>query len=423
MRPSHTLRALGAAALVGGLSLSVAPTAYAAPAPAGTLNLQCQTSTFPAFSWTPAVQAEAITDGTQTWLQLGFSDLPGKSPAPLNDLEMVATLDVEVDGKAVTLTGSKRVSAAANSDIPLPAASAVFAGAEADIDVVVKKVSYNIAEYQMNTLCPAGSGSTSQALNTIPVASGTLPAPTPTPTPTSSPTPTPTKAPQPKPSPTKAPEQGSKGKAAKGTVKFDCTLQTIGSPFKYHPTVTLEGARAKADDDNVSLRLAFSDIKNPDTGKGLAPVPMDGNMKITATAKVDGQDVDFSGSAPVVVGPSEPVAVPVMTKDAKISGETVPVEITAFKFDFGTIAGTQWYSDCKGSGALSDMTIGVGELPDAPPGGGGDGGGETSPAGTTTLPKTGGGDAMPVIALWALALGVVGAGLLVWMPAQRRSAS
>ena len=70
------------------------------------------------------------------------------------------------------------------------------------------------------------------------------------------------------------------------------------------------------------------------------------------------------------------------------------------------------------------MTIGVGELDKEVVGGGsGSGSGSDTANTSASLPRTGGGDAMPVIALWALALGVVGAGLLVWLPGQRRSAS
>lgn len=425
MRPFHALRALGAAALVGGLSLTVAPTATAAATPVGNFSVSCQTGTFTPFTWNATVTAEALTEDGETYLELSMSALPGVVPLDQPGTEMTTVINAEVNGAAVTLNGAGVVNIEADKPFDVPAGSVVIPGSPANLDVVVTKVVYDIPAFAgglMATRCPAGSATMAWDLDPIAVNAGSVPSPSPTPTPT--PSPTPSKSPAPKPSPTKAPKSDIKGKPAKGTAKFDCTLQTIGSPFKYHPTVTLEGARASEDDDEAQLRLKFSDIVNPDTGKGLAPVPMDADMKITATVKVDGKDVDFAGSSKISAGPYEAVAVPVMTKTAAVAGETVPVEVTAFKFDFGELAGTQWFSDCKGGGALSDMTIGIGKLDPKGPGGseGGDGA-DGAPAGTTTLPKTGGGDAMPVIALWALALGVVGAGLLVWLPAQRRSAS
>lgn len=417
--------ALGAAALIAG---SLALTAPAHAVPSASSDLDCAITVFGtthAMDWNPRVlSSSGVSENGKSQIKLKLSDIDGqKLPVPMVDYPFTATVKATVNGEAVEFKGSSKLNGAARAPIPVPELVAEVGSTLTAADVVITEASFNVAAGAAGNFpfgCP-GTGAANWQLPSIPVTPGTLtPTPTTTPSPTTSPSPTATKTPTPTKTPTEEPKE-QEGSPAKGSVTFDCTLQTIGSPFTYAPKVTLEGARADADSDEVSLRLTLSDIAKTD-GKGLAPVPMDADMTITATAEVDGEEVDFTGKSRVNVGMYEPVPVPVMTAKADIVAATVPVKITAFKFDFGEMAGTQWFSDCKGSGSLSKMTIGVGELNDDG-NGGSNGGSGTNGAGSTTLPRTGGGDAMPVIGLWALALGVAGAGLLVWLPRQRRTAN
>lgn len=413
--------AFGASALVAG-SLALAAPAQAAQV-TGQVTFTCTMPDFataPPFDYVADVKVSGLRDtagSSPVTVVMSTSDLPGVVPAFISmpSAAVEASFTGTANGSPITLATAGTTAVNPSKDgtkepVKMPDN---FQGTVATTDETVQ-LAFTKFDFKVDVVG-----------GTCTYKSGTLPVLTPdlgTPPPTATPTPTPTKTPSPTATPTDEPTDEpveSEGVAAKGKVTFDCTLQTIGSPFTYTPTVTLEGARATADDSEVALRLKLTDIAKPD-GTGLAPVAMDSDMKVTVTAKVGSETVDFAGTSRVNVGPSEPVAVPVMTATADLDGDKHAVSITAFKFDFGEIAGTTWYSDCKGSAKLSALTVGVGELEDeGDEDGSGTGGSNAGTGNAATLPRTGGADAMPVIALWALAFGVVGAALLVAVPRRR----
>ena len=104
-----------AAGVTAGLALVPLATSPVAAAPAGTITMGCQTSTFPGFDWAATVDAVATTDGTETGLTLQLSNMPGIAPVPINNLDMAGSVVATVNGTDVTLTGTAKVTAAANS--------------------------------------------------------------------------------------------------------------------------------------------------------------------------------------------------------------------------------------------------------------------------------------------------------------------
>lgn len=368
------------------------------------VTMACSTLGNP-FSWDAEITASAVGDGTETGLTLAFSNLPGVSPAPLNDLAMNGTVNVSVGGTAVTLTGTKNVTAAARAPIPTPPVSANFASTATSLDVTLTKAVFTVSGIETScTVTPAAS------VGPVEVETGAVPTPTPTPTPTATATPTPT------PTPTKTAGSGTKkGVPAKGTAKFSCTLETLGSPFTYDPKVTMSGSREKAGDSKVSLRATFTDIP------GLAPLPIEnGTMKINAEALVGGKKVSFSSTSTVNVATKAKVPVPTLTSSVTTDEEKLSVEITAFKFDFGEMSGIQIYSDCDGGGKLSAMTVGVGD--DADGGGSGGGGGGAAASGDS-LPKTGAGAPLLMIGMWSSAFVLLAVAMFLFLPRRIRQST
>ncbi|MBM9459172.1 hypothetical protein JK386_04605 [Nocardioides sp. zg-536] len=410
-------RGFGGALVAGAAALAVAPlpmlTAPASAAPTKvTMEIDCTLPVFNRdFDWTAEVTASAVTDGTNTSLSLAFSDMPGVAPVPVNKQNISGTLVADVDGKSVTMKGTRNVTAASNAPVGAPTVTASIPGSTDPIDVSILTFDMVVAGIEIKC-----KPETSGAVGAVAVETGTLPtaSPTPTVTPTPTPTPTPTK---PESTPTKA-QGAKKGVPAKGKASFDCKLMTLGSPFKYNPTVTVSGARAKEGDSKVSISAKFSEIP------GLAPVPIEnGTMKITAAAKIDGKNVSFSHSSTVNAPTYGTVAVPTLTSTVETDNDQVPVEITAFKFDFGEMSGLTVYSDCKGGGKLSRMTVGVGEKAVNEVGddvaGGGSAGGGTPAAGGSSLPGTGAGAPLAAIGLWAGALALFGAAVFLLVPRSR----
>ena len=113
--------------------------------------------------------------------------------------------------------------------------------------------------------------------------------------------------------------------------------------------------------------------------------------------------------------------VPDLTGEVDIDGDEAEVKVTAFTFNFAELSVG---ADCTTTASLGKMTMG--SEPPATSGGddsgGGDSGGGTS-GGTSssggTLPKTGEPSSLPVLALWAGALLLLGAAGLVLLPLAR----
>ncbi len=420
MRFTSLARGLGAGLVALG-SVSLMGSAQAAPA--GSLTTKCQTQAFPVFDWTPSVDAVAAAGGGEVQITLQLSDLPGVVPVSLKDLQMVGTVKGLVNGAPATFSGKKTIAIESGKPFAVPAVTATIASTETTFNVELTNLGYDIPAFAMNTVCPV-SGAGSFKLDPITVDPSATMAPKPSATPTTKPsvtkTPTPSKAPTP--TKNKSPKTGeSAGKAAAGKVTYACVLSApFNTKFDYKADISVSGARETADDTAVKLSASFSKIP------GLAPVPIEnGKMSITAKGSVDGKAVSFTGNSTVNAGPNEPVAVPVLSANVDTDAVKADVKMDTFRFEFGEMAGLAISADCKAqSGALSALTVGVGELPEESGvngAGAGSGGAAGGTDGTAALPRTGGGDAMPVIALWALAFGVVGAAALVLLPGQRRS--
>lgn len=408
------MRAWTAALMAAGVAAASLPllagTAQAAVAPVvSSKTLNCQTSAFAAYDWAAKLTVSATTDGTDTVVTMQSNDLPGVVPLDVASASTVGTIVAVINGTSVTLSGSGSTNIVAREPVAMPAVSAKIAGSTTPLTVEVKRLQYDVSAFGSNfpTLCPTGGGTTSWPIGDVEVETvDTLPTPTPTtpaPTATTKPTPTPTAT-------TPADSGDKKGVAAKGTVKFACFLRTLNSPFKYEPKATMSGSRAKATDSKVSLKLNFTDIP------GLAPLPIEnGTMKVTAQALVGGKKVSFAETSTVNAETYGKVPVPTMTSTITTDEEKLSVEITAFKFDFGEMAGTQIYSDCTGGGKLSAMTVGVGaDSEDSDDTGG------SSSGSSDTLPKTGAGTPLAMIGLWSSAFVLIAVALLIVLPRRTR---
>lgn len=403
MRRSRVAAGLSAVALSASV-LTLAPAAWADPLTPQTIAFACQMPDFgddADFTYDASI---TFSSTGETDLQAELSDLPGVVPGFISipDAAVSATLTVSVDDEEVPLTasGTTAVNPGGNPQnkepVPLPNP---FVGSPtamtAESEVKVKTFAFTVAGVSGSCAAPGEV------------------APSPSPTPTPTPSPTPTESPE----PTEKP--GDKdGTPAKGQVTFACVLYPAfgadNARFDYKADVTVAGARATAEDTKVNLRATFSDIP------GIAPVPIvDGGMTIEVEGSVAGEAMTLTGSSTVNAASKEEVPVPTLTASVNTDAEEAEVVLDSFKFDFGEMAGLHVYSECEAAnGTVGTMTIGVGELGDEDPS---DGPAPTNaPADPgATLPRTGGGDAMPVIGLWALALGLVGAGALVWLPRRR----
>lgn len=382
----------GTVSVVGLVGIAATPAAAAPLTVKFTCNVPLFTKTF---TWDAEVTPTFTGSGATQKIVLQMSNMPGLAPVPITNGAVEGTTKLTVNGTAVVATGSGTTSAAPNGPIPLMPMSGDYAGAIADPVIVVSQADFVVTAsgVVVDVNCLAGSD---------PV----FPTPTPTPTPTSTATPTPT------PTPTKATDEpAKKGVPAKGTAKFACKLQTLGSPFNYNPTVSMAGSRAKAGDSKVTLKVNFSDIP------GLAPLPIEnGTMKVNASAMVGGKKVSFAESSTVNAPTYGEVPVPTMTATITTDEDELPVEITAFKFDFGEMAGLNVYSECSGGGKLSAMTVGVGATDDDDD--------DTSSGGSAssggTLPKTGAGAPLLMMGLWSSAFVLLAVALLLFLPRRTR---
>lgn len=393
--------------------------AQAATPVVSTKTLQCQTSSFTPYNWDAELTVTAQTDGTNTSLTMQANKLPGVVPLDVPSASTVGTIVAVVNGATVTLSGSGTTAITARQPVAVPAVSARIPGSATPLTIEVKRLQYDVSAFGSNfpTKCPSGGGDTSWPIGAVTVERvATIPDPTPTPT---TPTPTATPTPTPSATPTKAPAAGAKkGVPAKGSAKFACKLQTLGSPFEYNPTVSVTGMRAKSGDSKVSLRADFSDIP------GLAPLPIEnGTMKINAEALIGGKKVSFASTSTINVPTKAPVPVPTQTATVTFKEDKMAVEITAFKFDFGQMAGTQIYSECTGGGKLSAMTVGIGALDkddSGNSGSGSDSGSSSAAASGDTLPKTGSGAPLMAIGLWSSAFVLLAVALFLFLPRRNR---
>lgn len=422
MRTSF-IRSLGAAALAGGLVMGGAVQATAAPAETtGTVLFKCSMPDFgdsADFDYEAEVKIKGLREAegsSPVTLLAELSDLPGVVPEFISMMGQPVSVElgVSVGGTDATLavTGTTDVNPKQNGTkepVSLPGdIRGTVATSETDIVVEVKSFDFDVAG--------VAGGCTAEpvvAMDALTPEVGAVPTPTPTPTPK----PTPSETPDPE--PTEEPkDQDKAGKPAEGKIGFTCLLKPFNTNFPYNADVSVAGVRSQAGDTNVSIAGTFGKIP------GIAPVPIDGGqMTVTVKGTMGGEAVTLTGKSTVNAPANAEVPVPRLETSMSTDADEVDVKIDTFDFAFEPMMGLTITADCKAdSGAsLGAMTIGVGSLDDVAPPGGSDGnGGGGAGAGAATLPRTGGGDAMPVITLWALAFGMAGAGLLVWMPRRIR---
>jgi len=432
-----TVRGLGAALLVGGLSLSVVPGASAAPAEAsGTVAFACSMPDFGAsadfaYNATVKISGKRATENGPVTLSMSASDLPGVVPPfiSMKDQDVSISFVGKANGTPVTLTATGLTDVNPTKDNKTKDPVKLPAPIKGKADVTAADVTVSLSTFKFDV---AGVGGTCTA------ASSDLPAftpeigaveetptvsPTPTkkPTATASPTAKPTKKPTKKPSSKPTEKAADAGKPVSGQIAFDCVLSPFDSAFRYEGKATVSGVRAKEGDSKVTLAASLPQIP------GIAPVPIEnGRMVATVKATVDGKPVSLSSETTVNAAAKAKVSVKRATGQVTTTAEKAKVDVQSFAFKFDPISGLEISAECEiaKGGSMGAMAIGVGELAADDDDSDGSGGSGSGTGGTTagteaSLPRTGGGDAMPVITLWAMALGVLGAGLLVWIPVRR----
>lgn len=344
------------------------------------------------------------------------SDMSPVAPVAMNDLAFTNELSLEVAGSPVTLQGSGRVTAPADTSFPMPDLQGSFTSTAETAAVVVTGFDFVMAytpSFNFTGECSVTSGA---ALGTLTLTDGTVPtiSASPTPTTTVSATATPTTSASPT-----AGEGSKSGKPASAKVTLTCMLKPFNSEFSYPGTISVSGYRA-SDGDPVSLTAKMADIP------GISIVPIDGTMDVTLGVTVGGKKTTLKGTTQAKAPAKSPVAVPPLKGEVDVDGEELEVKVNTFTFNFPADSVS---ADCTapgGAATLGKMTVGSEAVEDdeddedTPPA-------TTAPDTTTssggTLPKTGGGDSLPVVGLWALALTLLGAAGLLCVPQVARKRS
>jgi LPXTG-motif cell wall-anchored protein len=381
--------------LVGSIAAIGVPATAAAGDLVQTMKFSCAMSTFPAYDWEPTITLSAVRPAASTTVTVSahMSDMAGKSPAPLMNYDATDELVLDIGGTAVSLKGAGKVNAAANAPFALPDMEGTFTSSDPDAAIEVTTFGFKVLALT-GTCTPTAS----TALGTLTIVEGTPPTAKPVPTTTTSATS------KPKPS-TTATSSASEGKAAKGTVTFTCKLSINPDPFEYKAATTVSGYR-ESEGDDVSLVATMSDLP------GMSPVAIQGSMDYTLDAKVGGEKVTLKSTGDVNAQPKAVVPVEDLAGSVDVEGDELAVVVTGFTFNFPSGGvGAECTAD---SVALSKMTVGSEPIDTDP------GTSSTTTTGGSTLPKTGGGDSMPVVALWALALTLLGAAGLLCVPRTRR---
>ena len=401
-RLRHPLAAvLGTAGIVvGSVAAMGSPAEAAGDELVGTVSLDCETTvgakTIP-FTWPGAqITLSAVRPAASTLVTVfaRVSDMPGVSPVQMMGNPATSELLLSLGGAATTLKGSGSVTNdGPNEPVPVPDLTATLTSNEATLAAQV--TSFQLIVSGIVTDCTADE---SALLGDLTIVEGTPPTPTPTPTTTTSATATPSA------SASATAPASDEGTPAEGTVKFACVL-TIGSTFDYPAEISVSGYREDEGDD-VSLVATMSDLP------GIAPVLIDGPMDFTLDAEVGGEDVTLTSTGDVTAQPNEAVPVTDLTGEVGAEGDEMEVLIHRFTFDFpsGGVG-----AECTAKAvSIGTMKVGSEPIEEALPAVSAD-----DPGAASTLPKTGSGDSMPVIALWALALTLLGVAGLLCVPQAR----
>lgn len=398
-RLRHPLAAvLGVAGIgIGAVAALGTPASAAGDELVGTTVFECTSEAAPAdpFAWNGEITLTATRpDAASTVVTVvaSVSDMAGKVPLSLGEVAVTDKLVLSLGGTPVTLTGSGNTTITADTDFPLPDLQGTLTSAATTLAATTTSFEFTITSFASTTSCTPTSGA---ALGDLPVVVGAAPTPSPTPTTTTSATATPTAS-----ASASASADSGKGTPAKGTVPFACTL-SIGSEFDYKAAVSVSGYR-EDEGDPVSLVATMSDLP------GIAPVLIDGSMDFTLDATVGGKDVTLTSTGDVNAQPKQVVPVEDLTGSVDADGDEMEVTVSAFTFDFPSAGiGAECEADAT---SLGTMKVGSEPVDE----------GTSSSGGGTTLPQTGGGDALPVVALWALALTLLGVAGLLCVPQVRR---
>ncbi len=406
----------GAALALVALGTTALPAHAEVPSTTGSVAwTACQFLGFP-FTYEPDLTVSGYREAgsDQVTLVATLSDLPGVAPIPLTNAPITVTLKTTVDGSPVTMTGSGTTTAAKNTPIKLPEIRGTVTSSGETVDLSALQVDFAVTA--MGGTSEGGCTSTAPiVIGEVPITEQAAPSPSPSPTPSESPSPSVSASATP--SVTASPsDAASAGVPAKGTTTYACTLEPFNSDFDYRADITLNAMRATEGAAKVALAATFTDLP------GIAPVPItNGTMKVTADFDLGGSAVTLTGSSTVNAAAKAKVPVPTLTGTFTSTQESMKVAAKGFTFDFGDMGGIVVKAACsaKSGAELSKMTVGVGALDDTDPTSSttdavGGGGGDAS----TSLPKTGGIDSIPVLALWALALGLIGAVAMVLLPAR-----
>lgn len=416
--PLAALLALGGV-VVGSVAAVGGSPAVAAPGDelVGTTVFTCTSAAAPdkPFEWNGTLTLSAFrptADSTAVTVVAELSKMAGTVPLDVGTVPVTEILDLDLAGTSVKLNGSGTTEIKADTDFALPNAYGTLTSSAADLAVTVNSFSFSVTAMgsTLATSCVVKSG---DALGNLKIVVGVAPTPTPAPTTTVPPTSTPT----PSPTATASVPQGSKGgKPAKGSATFACVLSPLNSKFDYNAKISVSGFRAEAGDD-VSLTAAMSDLP------AISPVPIAGSMDYTLDATVGGKKVTLKSTDNVNAAPKEEVPVKNLTGTVGVDGDELEVKVSKFTFNFPS-AGIG--ADCVAASpvSLGKMTVGSEPTDEDENGGGGEApvAAESASSGGT-LPKTGGGDSLPVVALWALALTLLGAAGLLCVPQVARKRS
>ncbi len=380
----------------------------------GTTNFTCVVTpsdgvAYPAYPYAGTITLTALrpAGSTEVTVSAKMSQMSGVAPVNVS-ARFLNELKLEVAGNPVSVKGDGTVKLVAHGNPPvgepftMPDLSGKFTSSDPTVAITVKGFTFELPTFLMKGVCDTTSGT---ALGNLTIVEGVPPTLTPTPTTTTSATATPT----PKPSATA--KTGKSGKAAKGTVPFTCVLSINPDPFEYKATMTMSGYREKAGDD-VSLVSTMSDLP------GMSPVPIQGSMDYTLDAKVGGKKVTLKSTGDVNAQPKAVVPVKDLSGSVDAEGDELAVVVTGFTFNFPSGGvGAKCTAD---SVALSKMTVGSEPIDTDSASSSATTSTTTGGTTTTALPKTGGGDSMPVVALWALALTLLGVAGLLCVPRTRR---
>jgi hypothetical protein len=411
-RLRHPLAAiLGVAGiLVGSIAAFGVPATAAAGDLVQTISLDCET-TVPRASGPPSVNpfvwpaqftlsATRPAGSTTVTVIAKVSDMPGISPAQMFDYPASGELMLTFGGATTRLAvpaGATVSNGGSNEPVPVPDFRGTLTSSASSLDTVL--TSFKLVILAITTECtPTSSG----VLGSLVPVEGTpppLPSDEPTATTTTSSTATPT--------PAETAAGSDSGKPAKGTADFTCKLNINPDPFAWKPTVSVAGYRKKASDP-VSLVATMTDLP------GKAPVPIAGSMDFTLDLHVGGKATRLKSTGNVDAAPFADVPVTDLTGEVDVDGDELAVTVSGFTFDFPSAAVG---AECEASStSLGKLKVGSEPIAsDTDPSSG-----STTTTGGSTLPKTGGGDSLPVVALWALALTLLGVAGLLCVPRTRR---